>query len=76
MNNECHSKVIRKGNVDNIFNSRETITLTNVYVPEINRNLISEDLLKNRALKAFVNPKKLYYLEMRNLLKNAVLMNE
>lgn len=60
MENEEHSKVIGKGNIDIIFTSRKNITLTNIlHVLNINRNLASEVLSKKSRIKSILESDKL-----------------
>ena len=51
MRNEGRSKVLGKGTIEVVFTSEKKITLVNVlYVPDINRNFISGDLLRKSTL--------------------------
>ena len=51
MRNEGRSKVLGKGTIEVVFTSEKKITLVNVlYVPDMNRNFISGDLLRKSAL--------------------------
>ena len=60
MGNEVRSKVIGKGNVELIFTSGKKITLTNVlHVPDMNRNLVSGDLLGKPGIKSVYESGKL-----------------
>ena len=52
MGNEGRSKVLDKGTIEVVFTSGKNITFVNVlYVPDINRNLISRDLLSKLGTK-------------------------
>jgi Fe2+ transport system protein FeoA len=60
MGNEVRSKVYGKGNVDITFTSGKTVTLTNVlHVPDMNRNLVSGDLLGKPGIKCVYESGKL-----------------
>ncbi|RVW74280.1 Retrovirus-related Pol polyprotein from transposon TNT 1-94 [Vitis vinifera] len=57
MGNEGKSKVLGKGTIEVVFTSGKKVTLTNVlYVPDMNKNLVSGDLLGNRVSKRCLNP--------------------
>ena len=52
MGNEVKSRVIGKRNVKIVFTSGKKVTLTNVlHVPDMNRNLVSGDLLSKPGIK-------------------------
>ncbi|XP_022883482.1 uncharacterized protein LOC111400299 [Olea europaea var. sylvestris] len=60
MGNEIRPKVIGKGNVDIIFTSEKFVTLTNVlHVPDMNRNLVSCNLLRKPGIKCVYESGKL-----------------
>ena len=60
MGNEVKSKVLGKGTIDVFFTSGKKVTLVNVlYVPDMNRNLISGDLLGKPGIKAVYESGKL-----------------
>ncbi|KAI9177785.1 hypothetical protein LWI28_019255 [Acer negundo] len=60
MGNEGRSKVVGKRSVDLVFTSRKKVTLTNVlHVPEMNRNVVSGDLLGKPGIKFVYEPGKL-----------------
>ena len=60
MGNEGRSKVLGKGSVDLHFTSGKKITLINVlYVPDMNRNLVSGNLLGKPGIKSVFESKKL-----------------
>ena len=52
MGNEMRSKVLGKDTIEVVFTSEKEITLVNeLYVPNMNRNLISGDLLSKPGIK-------------------------
>ncbi|KAI5416366.1 hypothetical protein KIW84_041435 [Lathyrus oleraceus] len=52
MGNEVRSKVVGTGSVELNFTSGKKVTLVNVLdVPDMNRNLVSEDLLGKPGIK-------------------------
>ncbi|XP_030495093.1 uncharacterized protein LOC115710880 [Cannabis sativa] len=60
MGNEVKSKVLGKGTINVFFTSGKKVTLVNVlYVPDMNRNLISGDLLGKPGIKAVYESGKL-----------------
>ncbi|XP_022891036.1 uncharacterized protein LOC111406071 [Olea europaea var. sylvestris] len=60
MGNEVQSKVIGKGNIDIIFTFGKTVSFTNVlHVPEMNRNLVSGNLLEKWGIKCVCESGKL-----------------
>ena len=60
MGNDGRSKVYGKGNVDLVFTSSKKVILTNVfYVPDVNRNIISGDLLNLVGIKSVFESRKL-----------------
>ena len=60
MGNEVPSKVLGKGNVEFFFTSGKKIILANVlYVPDMNRNLVSGDLLIKPGVKTVYELSKL-----------------
>ena len=60
MGNEGRSKVVGKGSVELNFTSGKKITLVNVlHVPEMNRNLVSGDLLGKPGVKTIYESGKL-----------------
>ncbi|RVW89177.1 Retrovirus-related Pol polyprotein from transposon TNT 1-94 [Vitis vinifera] len=53
MGNEGKSKVLGKGTIEVVFTSGKKVTLKNVlYVPDMNKNLVSGDLLGKPGIKA------------------------
>ncbi|RVW79629.1 Retrovirus-related Pol polyprotein from transposon TNT 1-94 [Vitis vinifera] len=53
MGNEGRSKVLGKGTIEVVFTSDKKVTLINVlYVPDMNKNLVSGDLLGKPGIKA------------------------
>ncbi|RVW54011.1 Copia protein [Vitis vinifera] len=53
MGNEGRSKVLGKGTIEVVFTSSKKVTLINVlYVPDMNKNLVSGDLLGKPGIKA------------------------
>ena len=60
MGNDGRSKVLGIGNVEIVFTSGKRVTLTNVFhVPEMNRNLVSGDLLGKPGIKSVFESGKL-----------------
>ena len=60
MGNEGRSKVLDKGIVEVVFTSGKEVTLINVlYVPDMNKKLVSEDLLGKPGIKAVFESSKL-----------------
>lgn len=60
MGNEGRSKVLGKGTIEVVFTSGKKITLINVlYVPYMNKNLVSGDLLGKSGIKAVFESGKL-----------------
>ncbi|RVW93366.1 Retrovirus-related Pol polyprotein from transposon TNT 1-94 [Vitis vinifera] len=60
MGNEGKSKVLGKGTIEVVFTSGKKVTLTNVlYVPDMNKNLVSGDLLGKPGIKAVFESGKL-----------------
>ena len=60
MGNEGRSKVFGKGSVELLFTSGGKITLANVlHVPDMNRNLVSGDLLGKPGIKSVYESRKL-----------------
>ena len=60
MGNEGRSKVFGKGSVELLFTSGRKITLANVlHVPDMNRNLVSGDLLRKPGIKSVYESGKL-----------------
>ncbi|RVW39390.1 hypothetical protein CK203_096135 [Vitis vinifera] len=58
MGNEGKSKVLGKGTIEVVFTSGKKVTLKNVlYVPDMNKNLVSGICLANRVSKRCLNPK-------------------
>lgn len=52
------SKVVEKGDVKLIFNSRKRVTLTNVlHVREMNKSIVNYVLLVNRVLNVYMSRK-------------------
>ena len=60
MGNEGRSKIVGKGYVELTFTLRKMLTLINVLrVPEINRNLVTRDLLGKPRIKSVYEACKL-----------------
>ncbi|KAL6339480.1 hypothetical protein AAG906_033019 [Vitis piasezkii] len=60
MGNEGRSKVLGKGTIEVVFTSGKKVTLINVlYVPDMNKNLVSGDLLGKPGIKAVFESGKL-----------------
>ena len=56
MGNEGRSKVLGKNTIEVVFTFGKNITLVNVfYVPDMNKNLISGDLLNKPGIKFVLN---------------------
>ena len=67
MGNEGRSKVLCKGTIEVVFTSGKRITLVNVlYVLDMNRNLISVDLLSKLAIKVVFESGKLILSKFGN----------
>ena len=67
MGNERISKVLGKGTIEVVFTSRKKFTLVNVlYVSDINRNLISGDLLNKSSIKVVFESSKLIFSKSQN----------
>ena len=67
MGNEGRSKVLGKGTIEVVFTSGKNITLVNVlYVSDINRNLISGDLLNKPSIKVVFGSSKLIFSKSGN----------
>ncbi|RVW62250.1 Retrovirus-related Pol polyprotein from transposon TNT 1-94 [Vitis vinifera] len=60
MGNKGRSKVLGKGTIEVVFTSGKKVTLINVlYVPDMNKNLVSRDLLGKLGIKAVFESGKL-----------------
>ncbi|RVW95711.1 Retrovirus-related Pol polyprotein from transposon TNT 1-94 [Vitis vinifera] len=60
MGNEGRSKVLGKGTIEVVFTSGKKVTLINVlYVPDMNKNLVSGDLLGKPGIKGVFESGKL-----------------
>lgn len=60
MGNEERSKVLGKGTIEVAFTFGKRVTLINVlYVPDMNKNLVSGDLLGKPGIKAVFESGKL-----------------
>ena len=67
MGNKGRSKVLGKGTIEVVFTFKKKITLVNVlYVPDINRNLISEDFLSKPGIKVVFESSKLILSKYEN----------
>ena len=70
MGNERRSKVLGKGIIEVVFTSSKKITLVNVlYVPNMNRNLISGDLLSKPSIKVVFESDKLILSKSGNFVE-------
>ncbi|KAL6313819.1 hypothetical protein AAG906_010238 [Vitis piasezkii] len=69
MGNEGRSKVLGKGTIEVAFTSGKKVTLINVlYVPDMNKNLVSGDLLGKPGIKAVFESGKLILSKSGNFL--------
>ncbi|RVW71217.1 Retrovirus-related Pol polyprotein from transposon TNT 1-94 [Vitis vinifera] len=67
MGNEGKSKVLGKGTIEVAFTSGKKVTLKNVlYVPDMNKNLVSGDLLGKPGIKAVFESGKLILTKSGN----------
>ncbi|RVW66000.1 Retrovirus-related Pol polyprotein from transposon TNT 1-94 [Vitis vinifera] len=67
MGNEGKSKVLGKGTIEVVFTSGKKVTLKNVlYVPDMNKNLVSGDLLGKPGIKAVFESGKLILTKSGN----------
>ena len=67
MGNEGRSKVLGKGTIEVVFTSGKKVTLKNVlYVPDMNKNLVSGDLLGKPGIKAVFESGKLILTKSGN----------
>ena len=71
MGNEGRSKVLGKGTIEVVFTSGKKVALINVlYVPDMNKNLVSGDLLGKPGIKAVFESGKLILSKSGNFMGN------
>ncbi|RVX02495.1 Retrovirus-related Pol polyprotein from transposon TNT 1-94 [Vitis vinifera] len=77
MGNEGKSKVLGKGTIEVVFTSGKKVTLTNVlYVPDMNKNLVSGDLLGKPGIKAVFESGKLILSKSGNFVGKGIPMKK
>ena len=73
--NEGRSKVLDKGTIEDVFTSEKNITLVNVlYVPDMNRNLISGDFLSKPGIQVVFESGKLILSKSGTLWERVILV--